>query len=172
MIPGKLRSCIFVESKPKIMAEQLVESETDKQSIIENSEFITIEHFFCLDHTSTRQIHQSIKVNYFGDEDVRFDIGLRTKSIVEEELTLFTDDSLNLMERHFYSEKYAKTNMKMNFLQEESIIGINQYPCISGLAMSGQQEGTSIGVSVSHPVTCSHQSQNTFELLVYRFQSL
>ena len=66
-----------------------------------------------------------MKVNYHGDENIQFDIGLNSEVLEESPLTFFSDDSLNLIERPFYSADYARINLGLQFMENEVALSIN-----------------------------------------------
>ena len=124
---------------------------------------------YCMDDNQKSNLKQQLRVTYSGETDFSFDIGLRTKAVHEESMTFYSDDSMNLNERHFYTIEEAK-KFNLKFLEDEVALGINQVPCVSGMILTQAQKnaGKSFGVSLSHPVNCSQIEKNTFELLIYR----
>ena len=96
---------------------------------------------------------------------------MRTTIVEGDPFKFFSDDSLNLIERPFYS---VENDLDLKFMEGEVAHAINQFPCVSGLAMSQVDKivGKSFGVKVSHPVSCFQLEENTFELLIYRFKPM
>ena len=99
-----------MQSEAAVTIEELEDAELNDLAI-NNVPLINIEHFYCLDHSKTGQLHLSVKVNYLGDANLRFDVGLRTEILEETSMSLFADDSLNLIERPYYSADYARAKL-------------------------------------------------------------
>ncbi|CDW83393.1 lysosomal alpha- [Stylonychia lemnae] len=83
-------------------------------------------------------------------------------------LDFYTDDSIKQIKRKVYTLQEAiQIGISMASGQDE-FVGYNGYPCNNGLVINGMSAGVSIGMSLSHPVTCHLIDSNTFEMILTR----
>ena len=168
VVRGKLRSCIYVTSR---LQPEFAEPEGAPGDALPSIERIEIEHNYCLDHSDTGKLQFQMRVNYDGDEKIQYDIGLRTEILGETAFTFASDDSVNLVERPYYSAEHAISEFGLNFRPYEVPLAINQALCTKGMAASQVEKtiGKSLGVTFSHPVVCTQLGTNIYEILVYRY---
>ena len=98
-----------------------------------------------------------MKVNYFGDQNIIFDIGFKSTISDYVPFTMFADDSVNQMRRKFYTAASALEVLDLKFQHNEAAVGITQFPCQRGFTMTQMMESEmnkQLAVGLSHQALC------------------
>ena len=81
------------------------------------------------------------------------EVVIRT-TIESKNITYYTDDSMKSIRRHIYTQEEA-SELGYDYSDDYSMIGLNGYPCNSGLITHDQLQNISLGMAFSHPVLCN-----------------
>lgn len=83
----------------------------------------------------------------------------------------YTDDSIKAIKREIYEKNQAK-DLGYDTGDTQSILGLNGYPCTSGLITHLPQSKLALGLVFSHPLLCSFQpglsNPPQFDLMITR----
>ena len=77
-----------------------------------------------------------MKVNYYGDQNILFDIGLKTEINDYVPFSMFVDDSVNQVRKNYYTAASAMEALELKFQHNEAALGITQFPCQRGFTMT------------------------------------
>ena len=98
-----------------------------------------------------------MKVNYYGDQNILFDIGLKTEITDYVPFSMFVDDSVNQVRKNYYTAASAMETLEMKFQHNEAALGITQFPCQRGFTMTQLGNGNTnkqLAVGLSHQALC------------------
>lgn len=83
------------------------------------------------------------------------------------DIQFYTDDSTQSIRRKIYDKNEAN-DLNLDTGDENSLIGLNAYPCNVGLLTYDLDSNFTMGMAFSHPLTCNFLNKNTFELMLTR----